>query len=297
MTFIAYLDKRFTRKSQQRIVEANAIIAEYQAEDLSLTLRQLFYQFVARDLLPNTQRDYKNLGTLINDARYAGQVSWTAIEDRTRTLRGTKTHNTAQDALQALAEDFAYDLWKDQEVRIEVWIEKDALLGVIERICNELRVNYFSCRGYVSASEMWRGATRFVHYGKKMQRIVILHLGDHDPSGMQMTEDINDRTGLLSGYGPAIEVRRIALNMDQIEEHNPPPNAAKLTDPRADRYIREYGYESWELDALDPRTLRDLIRDHVDRERDDTLFDEALEREEATCERIREFAEGWEEDA
>lgn len=81
------------------------------------------------------------------------------------------------------------------------------------------------------------------------ERRVILHLGDHDPSGIDMTRDISDRLEL---FGADVEVKRIALNWDQIDEFTPPPNPAKLSDSRAGAYIAEYGDESWELDALEP---------------------------------------------
>lgn len=137
-------------------------------------------------------------------------------------------------------------------------MEKEALVSVLERACGPLDVPYFACKGYVSQSAMWRAAIRISDKLKAKQctTAVILYLGDHDPSGIDMSRDIQER---LDIFGISVSVRRIALNLDQIEQYNPPANPAKVTDSRCASYIAEYGDESWELDALDPRTINELI--------------------------------------
>lgn len=275
MPRICYVSKRFRAETMGRIRQANQIIGEYQAQGFKLTLRQLYYQFVSRDLLPNTQRAYKQLGDTINDARLAGLVDWEAIEDRTRNMRANAHWSSPSDIVQACAQQFKLDLWDDQDNYCEVWIEKDALVGVIERVCRDLDVPYFACRGYTSQSEMWSAAQRFIaqeNYGKNT---VIFHLGDHDPSGIDMTRDIQDR---MDTFGSLVDVQRIALTMNQIEELGPPPNPAKATDARFETYRREFGDESWELDALEPRFIENLIQTHVgmliDWERRDARIEE-----------------------
>ncbi len=237
----------------------------------------MYYQFVARGLLPNSDRSYRRLGDVVSDGRLAGLISWTAIEDRTRFLRGL-THFTAPDEAFRHARDrYRTDLWAGQPWRPEVWIEKDALVGVIESICHELRVDFFACRGYSSQSEQWRAGQRFADYVRRGQRPILFHLGDHDPSGLDMTRDNRDRLGLFLGM--PVSVMRLALNMPQVERYDPPPNPTKLTDSRAVGYIAEYGESSWELDALEPIVLRNLIRDAVLQMRDERLWDEALRQE------------------
>jgi hypothetical protein len=172
------------------------------------------------------------------------------------------------------------------------WVEKDALVGVISNVCNRLDVPYFACRGYTSQSEMWAAAQRLMRYRELGQTPVILHLGDHDPSGIDMTRDIIDRLELFSG---GIEVERLALNWDQIEEHNPPPNPAKLTDSRAEAYVAQYGLESWELDALDPATIAGLVEDAVTRFRDDELWAEALKEEQTGLRQLKQASQRWPE--
>lgn len=275
----AYIEKRFSGETMALIQQANTIIGEYENKGFSLTLRQLYYQFVARGLLGNTQANYNRLGSVISDGRMAGLISWTAIEDRTRNLRGTNTYTRPSEVLVAARAAYTLDKWEDQPMRPEVWIEKDALIGVIEPVCRELQVDYFGCRGYNSQSEQWRAGQRFARYFQKGQRPIIFHLGDHDPSGIDMTRDNQERLSLFAGV--QVQVVRLALNFSQVEEHAPPPNPTKMTDSRAPDYVAKYGTESWELDALSPELISGLIRDAVLRVRDEALWDAALAREAA----------------
>jgi hypothetical protein len=271
-----FVDKNFKDASLDIIHDANLIIDEYRTQGFLLTLRQLYYQFVARDLLPNTQQSYKRLGSIINDARLAGLVDWAAIEDRTRNIRANYHYTGPRQAIQDALDSYEINMWANQPQRVEVWIEKEALAGVISGICNELDVPYFACRGYVSQSEQWRAYRRArYHESESGQRTVILHFGDHDPSGIDMTRDNQDRLDLFMGW-PAVRVERLALNWDQIEEFNPPPNPAKITDSRFAGYASEYGTESWELDALEPSVMADLIRDRVFHHRDEDLWEEKV---------------------
>src|SRR5262249_50100254 len=138
-------EKRSTIWRQRpRIDEANVIIEEIAAKGFTLTLRQLFYQFVARGLMKNTQNEYKNLGCYVTMGRNLGLIRWDRLEDRTRYLRANPTFSSAEDAIKAAAEFYAADFWRNQAWRPEVWIEKDALVGVIERVCNRYRVPFTS---------------------------------------------------------------------------------------------------------------------------------------------------------
>ena len=261
---IAYIDKKFQTKSLKLIETANAIIAEYHAQGFDLTLRQLYYQMVARDIIPNKQKEYKRLGSIINDARLAGLIDWTSIVDRTRHLRKNSHWDDPKGILESAAYSYLEDRWADQRFRPEVWIEKDALVGVIAGVCEELDVPYFSCRGYVSQSSMWQaGFLRLEKYIADGQTPLIIHLADHDPSGIDMTRDNLERLELFAGA--SITVERIALNMDQVETFNPPPNPAKITDSRAGAYIAKFGSDSWELDALEPAYISELIGSTVDK--------------------------------
>lgn len=290
MPKIKYVNKSFRAASLEAIDTANAIIVEYARQGFDLTLRQLYYQMVARGHIPNSERSYKNFGSLIDDGRLAGLIDWDRIIDRTRNLRSNSHWTTPAQIMQSAAYSYAIDKWRDQPNRLEVWIEKDALVGVIHDVCTRLDVPYFACRGYTSQSEMWRAGERFIEYRQRKQEPIILHLGDHDPSGIDMSRDITDRLDLFAG---GIQVERLALNYDQVEQYNPPPNPAKLTDSRADDYVLNYGYSSWELDALEPRVIADLIERNVLLYRDDDLWNAAVTRENEEKHELQLAADNW----
>lgn len=285
---IQYIARRFSTSVRERIDQANAIIEEYKEQGYELTLRQLYYQFVARDLVENTQREYKNLGSIINDGRLAGLISWEAIVDRTRNLLSNSHWENPAEIIDSCVSDYRIDKWKDQAYRVEVWIEKDALIGVVERVCVELDVPYFSCRGYTSQSEMHDAALRIKQYERQGYTPALIHLGDHDPSGKDMSRDIQDR---LTLFGSEVQVERIALNMDQVRKYKPPPNPAKITDSRAGKYIKEFGKSSWELDALDPKVLHKLIHDKILMFRNEKIWKKSVKAENEDRSKLEEAAE------
>lgn len=257
-----FIPRNFSDGSMALIEHANTIISEYQAQGFTLTLRQLYYQFVSRDLLANKQTEYKRLGSVINDARLAGLIDWDAIEDRTRNVRTISTWNDPAEIIDTVARQYKEDLWDAQQYRPEVWIEKDALLGVIEPVCERYRVPYFACRGYTSQSEQYRAGQRFAETRERGQTPIVFHLGDHDPSGIDMTRDNTDRLAMFAGE--SVELIRLALNRDQIRKYRPPPNPAKETDSRHATYKALHGDKSWELDALDPTVIDALIAHNID---------------------------------
>lgn len=275
MPKIKYKSVNFRQSSLDLIRLVNEVIEEYSAQGYELTLRQAYYQLVARGYIPNNERSYKNIGNLINDGRLAGLIDWYAITDRTRNLRGNSHWDTPADVIASAKYSYLLDKWEGQPNYVEVWVEKDALVDVVGQACRPFDVPYFSCRGYTSQSEMWAAARRFLRQDGREQRIII-HLGDHDPSGIDMTRDIQER---LEMFGADVYVKRIALTMEQIEFYNPPPNPVKITDSRCGKYISMYGNESWELDALEPKVITDLIKEQVTMYRDDDLYQEVCSKE------------------
>lgn len=257
-----FIDRKFSAASAAIIETANDILAEYESQGLVLTLRQLYYQFVARALIPNKQSEYKRLGSIINDGRLAGLIDWDMMEDRTRNLRTISSWDSPASIVDVVAKQYQEDLWASQMYRPEVWIEKDALVGVIERACRELRVEFFACRGYSSQSAQYEAGQRFRRYIEAGQTPVVFHFGDHDPSGIDMTRDNADRLSMFAVE--EIDVRRLALTFEQVEQYNPPPNPAKESDSRHASYAAKYGDESWELDALEPTVIDNLIRTNVE---------------------------------
>lgn len=294
----------FRKKTRVVIDQANVILGEMAAGGYTLTVRQLYYQFVARDLLANTQANYKRLAGIVDDARKAGLIDWDAIEDRTRYLRSITAYAGPENFLTRQVRNYyAENLWASQDTYCEVWVEKDALLGVVERPALEWRVPYFACRGYASSSELYEAGKRLARHKAAGKRVVIFHLGDHDPSGLNMT-DVNRDSLRQFGRTNGVEVRRLALNMDQVEEHEPPPNPAKDTDARFAGYaemMEAHGYEdpddvpSWELDALEPAVIDQLIRDAIEEVVDQEAFQAARDEEAANQEKLMEAARHWDE--
>ena len=275
MPFQSYKQINFRNDSLALIDRVNDIVSEYVVQGYELTLRQVYYQLVARGFIPNNERSYKNLGNLINDGRLAGLIDWHSIVDRTRYVRRNSHWSSPESVIYSAAYSYMLDRWQSQPNYVEVWVEKDALVGIVGQICNKLDVPYFSCRGYTSQSEMWSAAQRFIGQNHRESRTII-HLGDHDPSGIDMTRDIQER---LDMFGADVYVKRVALTMDQIDEFAPPPNPTKISDARAHGYIQMFGHECWELDALEPKVITQIITEEVEGLVDPALFS-AIEKKE-----------------
>ena len=113
----------------------------------------------------------------------------------------------------------------------------------------------------------------------------------NDPSGIDMSRDIGDRNRLFGNM--SLEFKRLALNMNQIEEFNPPPNPTKVTDSRASGYISNFGYECWELDALEPRVISKLISENVCKYRDAGKYLAVKEREAFDKDRLNDVSDNW----
>lgn len=304
-----YADLKFYGNALRVISQANIIIEKYQAMGYDLTLRQVYYRFVSEDLFTekfslvgnkwvkdpngtiNAEPNYKMLGKVISNGRLAGLIDWEAIVDRTRYLRKEPTWANPAEIIESSAHQFQTNLWADQPFYIEIWFEKDALLGIFERAAEKYRLPFFSCRGYGSDSELWRAAQRIAVQNRAGKMVRILHFGDHDPSGIDMTRDIEDRLDLF-GAGELV-VKRLALNMDQVEHYAPPPNPAKETDTRFADYRKNYGDESWELDALEPGILVDLVNQQVEANLNGNKWRKSLKVENGYKEKLRQCSDQW----
>jgi hypothetical protein len=300
-----YSDQKLTQPKLELISMLNGIIDEYLQQGFRLTVRQLYYQTIARDTIPdswidpdynrrnglhadtkNTVKNYKRLAGILDEGKMAGLVDWDAIEDRTREFVRRNRYTGAKQILEIAADSFHMDMWVGQPHRCFVVVEKEALAGVLEPICRKLDVPLLAARGYPSGTVLREFAESDLvpcfdfhqksgRPGPNKQEPVIIHLGDHDPSGIDMSRDLSERfmTFILGKQGSSMGehmFRRVALNMDQIEEQQPPPNPAKQTDARFQSYSEKYGTESWELDALQPsylvKLVRETVEEHVDKE-------------------------------
>lgn len=292
--FIAYEDWSPNKDTVDIIAKCNTIIQE--KSGFILSVRQIFYQGVAKDWWANRDSMYQRLIGILRNARMAGMVSWDAIEDRGRALMGHRTFEHPGQAFAALADanyrdpwTYRMDLWANQDWRPEVWYEKAAVEGIVDQICSELRVDHFATRGHSSVSETWRAGQRFADYIKRGQRPVIFYLGDRDPTGMHIPEHIEET--LHKFVGQPIMVQRIALNQDQIDKYDMPPNPVKIradgeyADSRAKVYVDQFGEVSYELDALDPEVMQELIASAIRPFRDPERWDE-MQSEETNDKRV-----------
>ncbi len=291
----AFIKRNFSEESLGTIKIINRILDEYRTQGFRLSLRQLYYQLVARDYIPNTQRSYKNVGNLVSNARQAGLIDWLMIEDRNRETNIPAHWDNPAQIVEAAARSFRIDKWENQEYHIEVMVEKDALSGVLEPVCRQLDIGITANKGYSSSSTMYEIGKRLKDFRRDGKTICILYLGDHDPSGIDMTRDVEERLGMYSRLYD-IEVVRLALNWEQIELWQPPENPAKETDARYAAYVEKYGESSWELDAVEPAQLAELVRDAVLDRRDELAWKEAEDSEDGMREKLREFVDQYNAD-
>jgi hypothetical protein len=216
MARICYRPKKFNADHRAIIDKANEIIESYQEQGFDLTLRQLYYQFISQDIFPNNEKSYDRLGSIINDARLAGEVDWNAIKDRTRGVEEKSKWDNPGEIVGTCVRAYGIDMWVGQTYRPWCFIEKDALSGIFDATCKQYDVPLLSCRGYLSQSEAWNTGRRLKDQIADDYMPIIFHFGDHDPSGLDMTEDLRNRMAMFAETD--VELRRIALNRDQIEQ-------------------------------------------------------------------------------
>lgn len=144
MPKIQYKEINFRGKSLELINLVNQVINEYKNQGYELTLRQTYYQLVARGYIPNNERSYKNIGNLINDGRLAGLIDWYSIVDRTRNLRGNSHWDKPEDVIASARYSYLLNKWDGQPNYVEVWVEKDALVDIVGQACIPLDTPYFS---------------------------------------------------------------------------------------------------------------------------------------------------------
>lgn len=276
--------KKFQSATLKELMICRDIISDYESIGIKLTLRQLYYQLVTKNLITNEEKSYQKLSRLIGDARLAGLIDWDAIEDRLRQPHSPPEFRDLPDLLEAACFSYRLPRWEGQEWYAELWVEKDALASVLLPIARRYHVTLMVNRGYSSLSAMYESAKRFRSFGRKP---ILFYLGDHDPSGEDMVRDIKDRMTLLGVHDLIVE--KLALTTDQVETFHPPPNPTKMKDPRAAEYIEKHGYSCWEVDALPPESLTSIIESAIDGILDRNLFDAVVEKEEIDKKKLKAF--------
>jgi hypothetical protein len=293
-----FITKKFGSAAIAMIETINQILSDYADQGYDLSLRQLYYQLVSRNYVPNTERSYKNVGSLVSDARMAGLIDWDMIKDRGREMVANPHWEGPLHFVQNVTPQYRFDLWADQENYVEVMVEKQALEGVLEPVCKTLDVPFTANKGYSSSSAMYEASKRFLDAAQSGKIIFVVYLGDHDPSGIDMSRDVEERLNHFLKVSMDLDgddvgllnMKRVALNMSQVRELNPPENPAKLTDSRASGYVSRFGSSSWELDAIEPRQLANLVTDAVHSVCDMKLFEKNRKKQESERKQLLKFA-------
>ena len=222
-----------------------------------MTVRQVFYQSTVRGIVEKTEAGYRKVQRALVTLREGGDVEWNWIADNTRWMRKPRTYGSPEDAMRTLAASYRKALWKDIDARVEVWIEKDALAGVIVEVTSMFDVPLMVARGYASLSFLHSSATDIEEDAKPA---FVYHLGDYDPSGQDAAANIERR---LREFAPNADIifRQIAVLPSQITRWNLPTRPTKGSDPRAATFAEK----SVELDAITPQRLRALVRTAIER--------------------------------
>ena len=272
---------------RDRLDQASSIIDHWSGLGYRLTLRQLYYQLVSRGAINNTVKEYKRLSVTMTNARMAGLVDWDHIEDRSRTALMPPHWSGTAHILRDAAHNFRVDRWAGQRRHVEVWCEKDALTSVLEPLAHDYHVLLLPVRGYSSTTIAYEASLRF--QAALPKEPLVLYLGDHDPSGVDMSRDLEARLSEMAG-DDRVELRRLALNYDQVLGNALPPNPTKAADSRTAAYTEAYGAGCWELDALDPPALVSVVGDVIEGELDRELFEAQVAQEERVKVLLRTFA-------
>ncbi len=333
-----------------------AVVDSYKKMGYKLSLRQLYYQLVKANVIPNEEEVYKRLSGIVDDCRYSGRLDWAMIEDRGRVPKLPSDFANIDELVDAALASWRLDRQQGQPKHIELWTEKDAISGILYKVTQPYHVRLVINKGYTSSSAAYSAYERFVPHLEAGRGIVVLYFGDHDPSGLDMVRDITDRlltfiscgSRLKSSSSPfdkamldwwqdsgstvydlqdaghithrqmqsllgenptdsateafesgqvkmyleehnLFKVIPIGLTMDQVKQYRLPPNPAKITDPRAKGYIQKFGQKSWEVDALNPQTLSELVANHIEANMDAKAYNSMVKEEESQAKVLKKF--------
>ena len=237
-------------KTVEMIDVAKGILQEHNP----MTLRQVYYQLVSRQVIKNNLSRYHAVSSALVDARKEGLIPWGWIEDRLRRPRCVNTWNSLKEFAGNVAPSYRRDAWSGQPGYFETWLEKDALSGIFEEVLEQYRVTLNVGRGYDGWDSIRNAAQRLgAHAG---EGAAILYFGDFDSSGEDMVRSLRER---LAFFGCEPEVVKCALTHEDIEQYQLPCALAKATDTRSKKFIEKHGDVAVELDALPVDVLRDRL--------------------------------------
>lgn len=257
MTAIVGTSPKKARTPQRRSLALREAIATIAVEYDRLSVRQLFYQLVARGVIEKTERSYKRVCDASAQMRLDGTLDYRKVTDGHRTRRVVYAHDGLADALADAHAFYRRNFWRDQAETVEVWCEKDALTGVIQPVCDTYGVTYVATRGFPSITLRYESARVLVDLGKPAH---LFYFGDLDASGVRISDNLEAE---LRQHGAEVTVERVALNPDHIREYRLPTRPGKWSDSRQAAFAARYGDASVELDALPPDVLTDLVENRI----------------------------------
>jgi len=253
------------KQSSELIAQVRKIIKGY---DFALTLRQIYYQLVARQIIPNQQKYYMKLSRLCVIGRDEGILPEEAFADRLRQVDKPASWLDLADFMATVRRAYKKDKWAEQDVYLEIWTEKDALRGVITPVTYAYDVALLIVRGQVSRTAIYESYERFAEKIEEGKDCYLYYFGDFDPSGLSIYHSLRERIASHGDEGQYINFERIALTPEQIEEYDLPSDPGKQADPNYKRFVAEYGDNVVELDSLPPDALREVVMNciasHID---------------------------------
>ncbi|MCP9824505.1 hypothetical protein KBY78_03675 [Synechococcus sp. EJ6-Ellesmere] len=263
------------------------------------TVRQTFYALVSRGLIGKSEREYKGtVVRLMTDMRISGQIPWGWVADNTRWMRKPSTFGSLGEYLEAGAAGYRRSLWADAPERVEIWLEKDALSGVLQSVTSEFDVPLMVTRGYPSITYLKDAAELISAHAFRGTSTQIYYFGDHDPSGCNIDitaerrlrefVDLDLQGSRLSSID-ALTFQRVAVLRHQIEAFGLPTRPTKATDSRS----KGFEGESVELDAISPTMLRQMCRSCIEPHIDLDLLSKLQQTEQLEREALSQFARHW----
>jgi hypothetical protein len=254
------------RRTKDEINTICNAMEEVVAEDSPMTVRQVFYRMVAIGVIEKSENEYQNtVGRLLLKLRREKRIPYRWIADETRWVRKSQRYDSMEAALLDTASTYRRALWRQMPAYVEVWVEKEALAGVIVQVTDQWDVPLMVCKGFASESYLYSAAEAIKGYGKPAYLYL---LTDHDPSGLAIASDIERR---IRGFAPdcEINVERLAVTEEQIDRWSLPTRPTKTSDSRA----RSFQGGSVDLDAIPPAHLRNLVRRAITRHIDPDVLD------------------------
>jgi hypothetical protein len=286
---LAIEPQRFNVQTRGLLQFCVELTDRYVREGLVCSVRHAFYKAAVAGVIQKSDADYQKVSTVMTNGRWAGLIDWDVVVDESREPSTWASWESAEACATEALDQFRLDRWQGQACYVEIWVEKVAVKANLEDIAAEHHVTLQPGRGNCSTSGVYRAARRFNRHHSAGRRPIILYLGDHDPLGLHFPGEVTERIGR---FGLHPEVRRLAVNFDQVETFGILSHPVKAKGKTAEKrifaeYLAKYGNEAWELDAFEPRDLQDLVRAELAKLIDAERLAEVVAEEDDQAGRVR----------